>query len=109
MSVGAVTLIQELPIVNGRAINGGAIANAGSLVVVNASISGGSATLGGGILNSAGALSVFSSTLSGNSATDGGAIYNAGGGSVTLTSARCRPLPLLLPQRPPPPRAERPW
>ena len=44
VSVGAVTLIQDLAIVNGRAINGGAIANAGSLVIVNTSISGSSAT-----------------------------------------------------------------
>ena len=114
VSVGAATLIQDLAIVNGRSINGGAIANGGSLAVVNTAISGGSATLGGAILNSGGVLSVVqqhaqrqlghqrrrdlqrrrrdgqltsSSTLSGNTATIGGGIYNDAGGAVTVTAS----------------------
>ena len=87
VSGGASALIQDVGIVNGRAINGGAISNAGSLVVVNTAISGSSATLGGAILNNGGVLSVFSSTLSGNSATNGGAIHNSGGGTVSVTSS----------------------
>src|SRR5688572_18544057 len=71
VSGGASALIQDVGIVNGRAINGGAISNAGSLVIINTAISGSSATLGGAILNNGGVLSVFSSTLSGNSATNG--------------------------------------
>lgn len=85
VSGGATALIQDLAIVNGRAVNGGAIANAGSLVVVNTSISGSSATLGGAVVNTGGVLSVFSSTFSGNAATNGGAVHNAGGGTVNLT------------------------
>jgi CSLREA domain-containing protein len=87
VSGGASALIQDLAIVNGRAINGGAISNAGSLVVVNTAITGSSATLGGAILNSGGVLSVFSSTFSGNSATNGGALHPMGGGTVNLTSS----------------------
>lgn len=86
VSGGATALIQDLAIVNGRSINGGAISNSGSLVVVNTSISGSTATLGGAIVNTGGVVSVFSSTLSGNSATNGGAIYN-GGGTVNVTSS----------------------
>lgn len=87
VSVGASTLIQDVAIVNGRSINGGGIANGGSLVVVNTSISGSSSTLGGAIVNSGVVVSVVNSTLSGNSATNGGAIYNTGGGTVSLTSS----------------------
>ena len=87
ISGGATALLQDLTIVNGRAINGGAVSNAGSLVLVNSSISGSSVTLGGAVVNAAGVVSVFNSTLSGNSATNGGAIYNDAGGAVSLTAS----------------------
>jgi len=87
ISGGATALLQDLTIVNGRAINGGAVSNAGSLVLVNSSISGSSATLGGAVVNAGGVVSVFNSTLSGNSATNGGAIHNIGGGTVSVSSS----------------------
>src|SRR5271166_1740711 len=94
---GAVIKITGLTITGGSAADGGGIGNAGSLSLVNTTISGNSAvgpplsseaTLGGGIENS-GTLSVTDSTFSDNSVTglssdgDGGGIENSGALSVT--------------------------
>jgi hypothetical protein len=59
---------------------GGGIFNADSVTVTNSTFSGNSAARGGGIYNYAGTLTVINSTLSGNPAMIyGGGIYNAGG------------------------------
>src|SRR5271166_4292933 len=85
---GAVIKITGLTITGGSAADGGGIGNAGSLSLVNTTISGNSAvgpplsseaTLGGGIENS-GTLSVTDSTFSGNSASGGFLSFESGGG-----------------------------
>ena len=82
-SSGVVTLAR-LSIINGKETlsNGGGIHNAGTLTVLNSTLSGNSTRLyGGGIYNS-GILTVLNSTLSGNSnyefAYGGGGITNLG-------------------------------
>ena len=98
---GAVIKITGLTITGGIAADGGGIDNAGSLSLVNTTISGNSAVgtalpsgfgaaLGGGIDNS-GTLSVTNSTFSGNSAmggsgSGGGGIDNAGSLSLVNTT-----------------------
>ena len=73
-------LIQGLAIVNGRSINGGGIASAGSLVVVNAQLSAAPPRSAAPSSTPAASLSVVNSTLSGNSATNGGAFSTPAAG-----------------------------
>jgi len=89
--------ISGVTIANGRAQDaagffGGNIRNAGTLRVIDSTITGGRASSGGGIANMGGDLTVENSTISGNSALDGGgdsgAIQNyegVTGGAATLT------------------------
>ena len=67
---------------------GGGIRNgmAGTLTLVDSTVSGSSAKWGGGVYNR-GTLVLNRSTLSGNSADYGGGIYNHSSGSVTLTNS----------------------
>jgi hypothetical protein len=82
----AAVQISALNIVQGAAVQGGGIVNAGALVINNCTISGnvassatsGAATGGGGILNS-GQLTVNGTTIAANSARARGAAANGGG------------------------------
>ncbi len=71
---------------NNSALSSGGIDNAGTLMILGATISGNKATssngAGGGI-GSAGTLTLMNATLTGNSAFAGGGIYNAGLMTVT--------------------------
>ena len=71
---------------NNSALSSGGIDNAGTLMILDATISGNKATssngAGGGI-GSAGTLTLMNATLTGNSAFAGGGIYNAGLMTVT--------------------------
>jgi hypothetical protein len=64
---------------------GGGIFNAGTLTLINITISGNAADIGGGIYN-AGMLALINGTVSGNSAQySGGGIFNYNDGTLTLT------------------------
>jgi fibronectin-binding autotransporter adhesin len=81
-STGNVTL-QALTIRGGSQVDGGGLYNAGTLAVVDSTISGNSAgQFGGGIRND-GTLAVTNSTFSGNSARSGGAVYTYRTGQFT--------------------------
>jgi hypothetical protein len=85
IAAGEIVTISGLAINNGQAHLGGGLYNAGSLTVIECSISGNEAGrirengLGGGIYNASGAkIAIINSTISGNGADQGGGIYNAG-------------------------------
>jgi CSLREA domain-containing protein len=92
LSDTALLTLVELSLVDGTAVEGGAIKNLSNLTLWDSTISGsqatGNSTGGGGIYNT-GTLKVFNSTLSGNEASSnsgrGGAIYNHQG-TVYLTN-----------------------
>jgi CSLREA domain-containing protein len=92
LSDTALLTLVELSLVDGTAVEGGAIKNLSNLTLWDSTISGsqatGNSTGGGGIYNT-GILKVFNSTLSGNEASSnsgrGGAIYNHQG-TVYLTN-----------------------
>ena len=83
-------MLSNLTLQNGNGIPGGGeyeaiggdITNAGSLTLIDSTITGGSSNAGGGIFN-VGTLSLAGSTLSNNSAPIGGAIQNKGHLSVS--------------------------
>jgi CSLREA domain-containing protein len=80
ISAGAAVTLNKLGIANGNAGsgNGGAIHNAGNLILVYVSVANSTTTgLGGGIFSS-GVLTVNRSVISGNSAPNGSAVYNQG-------------------------------
>jgi hypothetical protein len=88
---GKVVTISRLAITSGQAVAGGGIYNAGTLEVIDCSISGNEAGglrengLGGGIYNDNGAtVTVINCAVSGNGADQGGGIYN--GGSMQIAS-----------------------
>ena len=89
IAYGAQAVLTGLTIENGDATySGGGIYNLGSLTVSNATLlhnTAASGEDGGGIYNDAGSLTVIDVTLSGNSADSGGGIYNESG-SVTISN-----------------------
>jgi hypothetical protein len=68
---------------NGGNNGGGIFMMAGSLTLLNSTITGNTATLGGGIYSATGELVILSSTISGNTGT--GAIY--GGGDISVVDS----------------------
>ena len=105
---GTTVNMQNLIIINGNGMNGGAIYNNGTLTVNNSTFANNTATQNGGaiyndgtlnyvsttrtsetVTNNGGNLTVNNSTFTNNSAQNGGAIYNAGtiniSTSTTLT------------------------
>jgi CSLREA domain-containing protein len=90
---GVTASVLGLTITGGNAatVGGGGVRNAGTLTMINSTISGNSASNGGGLFNT-GALTLTNSTISGNSASGsasigagrGGGVNNAG--ALTLTN-----------------------
>jgi hypothetical protein len=80
--------LSMVSIFNGRALQGGGIANGGTLTMNNTTVSGsgirGIATFGGGILNG-GTLTMSNSTISGNVSSNGGGIFNSG--TLTISNS----------------------
>jgi predicted outer membrane repeat protein len=77
--VGDVTVeLENLILENGKATDGGAISNVGTLTVKDCTFTGNKATDDGGAISNDGVLNVTDSIFTGNKATDdaGGAIYN---------------------------------
>ncbi len=72
--------------VTGASSNGGGISNAGTLYVMDASISNNSATSLGGGLRNIGAATVVNSLISANSASNGGGINHTGTDPLNLTN-----------------------
>ncbi len=84
VSTGANVTLSDMTIQNGKAAQGGAIVNNGTLHILNSTLSDNEATGDGGAIYNAGTLTVEQSTLKGNTATgDGGAIYNSGDNAQT--------------------------
>jgi CSLREA domain-containing protein len=69
---------------DGASGTGGALYNAGTLVVSNSTITGNSANSGGGIRNAGGTVTLTGSTLHGNQANSGGGISNGPGVASTF-------------------------
>ncbi len=87
ISASSIVTLNRLNIVNGYAIDGGAIYNSGTLALTNSSLSGNLVSnYGGGIYNTA-ILTMTHSTLSGNSAGYGGGIYEAYGSLTTIANS----------------------
>lgn len=86
---GVTVNIKNLTLKNGKASDGGAINNKGTLNITNCDLTANTATsttLGGGAIYNTGTLTITGSTLSQNRAYGGGgAIYNAG--TLTVTSS----------------------
>jgi CSLREA domain-containing protein len=93
MKVGSIATvtINDLTFQNGSdnsGFGGGAIYNAGTLMITNSTFSGNSATsIGGAISNFDGTLTITTSTFSGNSAGDGGAIMSFGPSSAAMITS----------------------
>ncbi len=84
---GVVSNLNGLTISKGKAINaGGGVYNAGTLTIINSTVSSSSGSYGGGIYNS-GTLTITNSTILSNSAIlfGGGGINNAG--TLTITNS----------------------
>lgn len=71
---------------NNQANNGGAIANSGTLNVVNSAIADNLGVNGGGIIVIDGSVNITNSTIAGNSAEIGGGIFNSVA-NLTVTSS----------------------
>lgn len=74
--------LSDLRLTGGRANNGGAIRNEGSLTIAHSTLDHNSALYGGGAISSTGPLTIIDTTLNDNSAATGGAIAI---GRTTLT------------------------
>jgi uncharacterized repeat protein (TIGR01451 family) len=84
---GVQAVLAHLDLTDGQSSsNGGAIFNAGTLTVSNATISGSSAAYAGAIENK-GTLTVTGSTFSGNKATTGGGAIDSNAGSLTVSGS----------------------
>ena len=86
---GVTLALTDLTISNGFGVgdsSGGAVANGGTLSVINVTLARNVAFNGGALYNGAGTLSVTNSTFSSNGAFHGGAILNSVG-SVTVTNS----------------------
>lgn len=82
---GRLTLAGGGTITNGKADNGGAIYNAGTLVINHATITGNSATSqGGAIYNNGGSITINGGSVSDNTAANAGGIHLQGG-SLEMT------------------------
>jgi hypothetical protein len=83
--------LSMLTITNGTSgESGGGVSNAGTLTVVQSTISGNTASAGGGgggISNNGGTVTIINSTISGNTAGVGGGILNTTPGTVTLVNS----------------------
>ena len=86
VAFGAQLTLTNLNLVNGTASQGGAIQNAGSLMVTDCTLASNDAdTVGGAIYNDGGTVVLFNSTLFGNSAGfEGSVIFDAEGGSIAI-------------------------
>ena len=88
LRVIATSNISGLTIRNGERAQGGGIYNAGTLTLINSTVSGNAASHGGGIYNGSGTLTLTNSTVSGNSAAeDGGGIFNPFFGLTIVTNS----------------------
>ena len=77
--------LDNVTISGGKAVLGGAIYNAGAMLVLSGgALNGNSATQGGAVYNASGSLTISNAFLNGNTATagNGGAIYNQGGAVI---------------------------
>lgn len=86
VNTGVKAALTGLTLTNGNVgsnADGGAINNAGTLMLLNDTFSNNSGKTGGGI-NNTGVLTVMNSTLTKNSGTVGGAISNSSGGQATV-------------------------
>jgi len=92
--VGRTVSLAHLTLTGGRADNGGAILNLGTLTVSDSSISANKAARYGGGIHSAGDLTIDATTIDGNSApsgwSTGGAGVNLSGGTTTITDSMIR-------------------
>jgi hypothetical protein len=87
VAVGVGAKLSSLQLSFGKADNGGAIFNAGTLTVANSILSKNNSITNGGAIYNLGTLTVTQTTLSDNSAADdGGAIYNVDGTVVVRDS-----------------------
>lgn len=74
---GCSVLLNNVVLINGNGINGGAIYNEGTVNVISSTLTGNDASNGGAIY-STGIATITGSTINGNTATNGGAIYSTG-------------------------------
>jgi predicted outer membrane repeat protein len=88
VNAGVTLTLNNITLTNGLAAQGGAVENAGNVVINNSTLSGNAANnFGGAIYNDTGATATISgSTFSGNSAPQGGGIYN-NNGTVTISGS----------------------
>lgn len=89
IDTGATVTLHGLRITNGDSINGGGVANAGTLTATSCTITGNGADQGGGI-NNAGALTLNQTSIEGNFATnnEGGGIYNENESSLVMNDSQ---------------------
>jgi CSLREA domain-containing protein len=72
-------IIEGLTLQDGSSANGGAIANNGTLTLLNSTVTASSATSDGGAVYNGGSMTLYGSTISGNqSSVSGGAVINWG-------------------------------
>lgn len=88
VAAGTQAVLAGLTMIDGKAGDGdgGAVNNAGTLMMVNDRMSNNTATNGGAIDN-AGILTLMNATISSNTATTGGGIDNHSGGRMTVTGS----------------------
>jgi len=86
IDAGAQVDLTGLTISDGSALDGGGIDNAGTLALMNDTISSSSAQTNGGAIYNTGTLTLTNATLSGNHANFGGGIYNTGTLSVSSST-----------------------
>ncbi len=86
VSGGVNLVIDSLTLQNGLSVNGGAIANSGTITISDSVFTSCSGANGGAIFNNnGGTLIISSTTFSDGSATNGGEIFN-NGGTLTISS-----------------------
>ncbi len=85
VNAGVTATISGLTLTGGHGDSGGAINNAGNLILRDSALTGNFGTYGGGIYSN-GQLLIERSTIDGNSAGDGGGVYVASPGVATLTN-----------------------
>jgi hypothetical protein len=92
VNTGAAVVVNGMTVTGAdTTLDGGGIANEGTLTIQSSSISGNKAETFSGAIDNRGVLKINGSTIANNRVTDplgsGGAIFNYGGGSITVTNS----------------------
>lgn len=84
VAAGRTLTLKNITLSNGKALNGGAVENLGTLTLTNVKLNSNQATSSGGAIENQGTLTITNSQFTSNHAVNGGAIASENAGTATL-------------------------